>query len=377
MKTKILQIIDGLNIGGAEILLVDLVTGIQQAGLDVLVGYSTPGVLKDRLEEAGVPCIRLPRYGRVDPFLFLNMCRLILLEKPDVVHTHLFKSDLHGRLAAAVCRVPVIVSTLHNTDVWAKKPLLGRIYGATAAFANQLIAVTEEVRNYQIEHTGISPRKIVVIKNGIRVEKFQPNPNRKQALRDELRISTGIPLVGIIGRLQPQKDHGCFLRSAALIWQAMPQARFVVIGEGPLREDLQAQAAQLGLEDAVVFCGLRQDIPEVLASLNILVISSLWEGLPVTLLEAMAAGIPVVATQVGGIPEVVQSETSALLVPPGSPEALAEACLRILRDRKFAARLAQNALDVVRSQYSVDAMIAKTLMLYKEFLEAHAGHQGA
>jgi glycosyltransferase involved in cell wall biosynthesis len=371
---KILQLIDGLNIGGAEVLLVDLVRGIKEFGNEVSVGYSTPGPLEKKLYDLGVSYTRLPRLGRIDPVLFFGICKLILREKPDIVHTHLFKSDLHGRLAARLCGVPVVVSTSHNNDVWARRFPLGLIYGMTAKLTDQVIAVSDEVREYQMQTTGISAEKIMVIENGVRVERFINQQKAGSALREELQIAADAPLIGIIGRLQPQKDHHNFLKAAVHIKNKLPAARFLIVGDGPLRTELQTQAKNFGLESSTLFCGIRQDIPAVLAALNILVISSKWEGLPVTLLEGMAAHCPIVSTAVGGVPNVVSHGESALLVPKEDPSALAAACLQILQDPAFAQSMTAAGFLRVKTQFSLDAMIEKTLNLYQKLMEKHDTH---
>jgi glycosyltransferase involved in cell wall biosynthesis len=373
-KKKILQLIDGLNIGGAEVLLVDLVRGIKEAGYDVSVGYSTYGPLERNILELGVPCVLLPRLGRIDPVLLLRICQLILREKPDVVHTHLFKSDLHGRLAARLCGVPVVISTSHNNDIWARRFPLGLLYGLTAKLTDRVIAVSNEVRDYQIQYTGISTVKICVIENGVDVRRFSGQEESGRAFRDEFQIGAGVPLIGIIGRLQPQKDHANFLKAAVQIRSKLPDVRFLVVGDGPLRDELITEAQTLGLASAVIFCGIRQDIPAIMAALNLLVISSKWEGLPVTLLEGMAAHLPIVSTAVGGVPNVVIDGESSLLVPSEDSLALANACLKILQNPTFAHSLAQAGYERVKSHFSLDAMIAKTLNLYEELLERHVTH---
>ncbi|MFM8323068.1 MAG: glycosyltransferase, partial [Chloroflexota bacterium] len=300
-RIRVLQLIDGLNIGGAEKLLCDLADGLQQHGLQVSVGYSTPGPLASELAALGVRLQRLPRLARVDPLLLGGMLRLVRREQPHIVHTHLFKSDFHGRLAARLAGVPVVVSTLHNNDAWVSRPIFGRLYGATARFADRLIAVSEEVRQYQLQHTGVPAEKIIAIPNGVDVRRFAPQPAERQAVRQAFGVPEHAPLFGVIGRLKPQKDHAAFLQAAALVLQQLPEARFLVVGDGPLRADLEAQAAGLGLPPALTFAGLRQDMPAIYAALDVLVFSSRWEGLPVTLLEGMAASLPVAATAVDGI----------------------------------------------------------------------------
>lgn len=376
-KKKILQLIDGLTVGGAEVLLVQLARGIKEAGYDVSVGYSTYGPLEKNLLNLGISCTRLPRFGRIDPILLLRMCQLILRERPDIVHTHLFISDLYGRMAARLCGVPVVISTSHSNDVWARRIPLGYLYGLTAKLADRVIAVSRSVRDYQIQHTGIFSDKICVIENAVDIWRFAGQDHAGRLVRDELKIDSAAPLVGIIGRLRPVKDHDNFLKAAVQIKNKLPEARFLVVGDGPLREELMMQAQTLDLGSAIIFCGIRQDIPAVMAALDVLVISSKWEGLPVTLLEGMAARRPIVSTAVGGVPNTVSDGESALLVPPEDSLALANACLKILDNPVLAQSLGEAGFARVKSQFSLDVMIGKTLKLYEELLENYGTHKGS
>ena len=365
----VLQLIDGLRIGGAEILLRELSMGLVRRGFRVSIGYSSSGPLVQELTALGFPLIRLPRLMRIDLTLFLGMVSLIRRESPQIVHTHLFKSDFHGRLAARVAGAPVVVSTLHSIDRWAQGRSLGVLYGWTARFADRLIAVSEDVRRFHATYTGVPEEKFVTIENGVDIHRFAGFESAGQAVRKELEFDNAAVVFGIVGRLTPPKDHSTFLKAAALILQKAPQARFLIVGEGPLREDLQLQAQEFGLGNTLVFIGLRNDIPAVLAALDVLVFSSLWEGLPVSLLEGMAAARPVVATTVGGIPEVVLPDKSAFLVPAGDAVALAEACLRLVSDSTTRRSMGQAGLARVVAHYSIDAMVDRTAALYAKLLQ--------
>ena len=364
-----LQLIDGLNIGGAEILLRELSVGLLRRGFRVSIGYSSSGPLVKELTSLGLPLTRLPRLLRIDPILFCGMVGLIRRESPQIVHTHLFKSDFHGRLAARIAGVPVVVSTLHSIDPWAQERSLGRLYGWTARFADRVIAVSEDVRRFHAAHTGIPEEKLVTIENGVDIHRFAGLESAGRSVRKELDIDNAALVFGVVGRLTPPKDHSTFLKAAALILQKAPQARFLLVGEGPLRKDLELQAQEIGLGNALIFTGLRKDIPAVLAAVDVLVFSSLWEGLPVALLEGMAAARPVVATAVGGIPEVVLPDKSAILVPPGDADALAQACLRLASDSATRHSMGQAGLERVVARYSIDAMIDRTAALYAKLLQ--------
>jgi glycosyltransferase involved in cell wall biosynthesis len=305
---------------------------------------------------------------RIDPILFAGMIRLCRSSSPQIVHTHLFKSDFHGRLAARIAGVPVIVSTLHSLDRWVRFRPSGWIYGRTTRFADRLIAVSEEVRRFYADHTGTPDDKFVVIENGVDIQPFSGQESAGSALRQELGLDRSVPVLGIIGRLTPPKDHATFLKAASLIQRKAPQARFLVVGDGPLRGELETQARELGLSEVLAFIGLRKDIPAVLAALDVLVFSSLWEGLPVALLEGMAAAKPVVATCVGSIPNVVLPNQTALLVPPSDADAMAQACLTLIADNKMRRTMGQLGLERVRDHYSLETMVDRTASLYAKLL---------
>ena len=365
----ILHLIDGLKIGGAEVLLRELSVGLVRRGFRVSIGYSSSGPLVQELTALGLPLTRLPRLMRIDPILFLGMINLIRKKSPQIVHTHLFKSDFHGRLAARIAGAPVVISTLHSVDRWAQEGSLGRLYGWTARFADLLIAVSEDVRRFHGAYTGIPEEKLVTIENGVDIHRFDGLESAGRAVRKEFGFDNAALVFGVVGRLTPPKDQSTFLKAAALVLQKAPQARFLLVGEGPLRKDLELQAQEIGLGNALIFTGLRKDIPAVLAALDVLVFSSLWEGLPVALLEGMAAARPVVATAVGGIPEVVLPDKSAFLVPPGDADVLAQACLRLASDSATRRSMGQAGLERVVARYNIDAMIDRTAALYAKLLQ--------
>ena len=369
-SAHVLQLIDGLNIGGAEILLRDLSVGLAQRGFRVSIGYSTPGPLARDLTELGLPITRLPRLMRIDPILFGGMIRLMRRDLPQIVHTHLFKSDFHGRLAARIAGVPVVVSTLHSIDRWAQKQPLGNLYGWTSRFADRIIAISEDVKKFHMANTAVDESKFVTIENGVDVQRFSRHSTNGQTIRNEFDFDDSNLLFGIVGRLTPPKDHKTFLQAAALILQSLPLARFLIVGDGPLRTELELYAQELGIQNKIIFAGVRRDIPAILSSLDVLVSSSLWEGIPVSLLEGMAAALPVVATRVGSVPDVVTEET-AVLVPPSDPTAIAQSCVMLVKDSELRQRMGQAGLKRVSSHYSIDAMIDRTTALYTELLRTH------
>lgn len=366
--THVLQIIDGLNIGGAEILLRELSIGLLKRGFRVSVAYGTPGPIVDDMKSFGVPLIRIPRLLRVDPVQFYTLYRAIRKDIPAIVHTHLFKSDLHGRPAARLAGVPVVVSTLHSIDRWAEKWPMGNVYGLTACFTDKIITVSDDVKDFHIKNTGVKASKFITIDNGVDVNRFMGLESSGPIIRKEFNIPDASILFGIVGRLTQPKDHDTFLRAAKLIVDKVPHARFLVIGDGPLRDRLTLQTVELGIKESVIFTGFRKDIPEILAALDVLVISSEWEGLPVNLLEGMAASLPVVTTAVGGIPAVVTNET-ALLVQPSNPMSLAHSCILLADDPDLRRRMGRSGNERVLKHYSLDVMVDRTALMYAKLLK--------
>ena len=369
-EIHVLHLIDGLTFGGAETLLRDLAAGQEKRGYRVTVGYSTPGPFVQELQNKGLKLKRIPRLALVDPVFMFRMIRLMRADPPQVVHTHLFKSDFHGRLAARLAGTPVVVSTLHNNDVWANYWLPAHLYGATARWADRLIAVSAEVKAFHLQKTGVPESKVTVIENGVDVSAFDGYEEKAAAIRREFGVAPGAPVVGIIGRLKPQKDLPTFLRAAAEILRERPDARFLAVGDGPLRAELEEQARSLGLFPALVFTGMRKDVAAILAAIDILALSSLWEGLPVILLEGMAAARPVVSTAVDGITGVVLPNETAFLTPVSAPSELAQACLRLIRDPQLARRMGEAGRRRVLERYSLDVMIDRISALYQELLRA-------
>jgi len=364
-----MHIIDSMTFGGAEVLLRDLTRALLARDIRVSVCYNTHGPIAQEIAAMEVSITRLSHFGRVDPLLLGRIFTRIRQNRPDIVHTHLFKSDLHGRLAARMAGVPVVISTLHNCHNWARNPILGNLYGANARLADHLIAVSDEVRDYSIRYTHVDPKRTTTIANAIPLARFENKRAEGKKIREEFNVPENSPLLGIVARLTEQKDHDNFLHAAQRILQDAPEARFLIVGDGPLAESLKVLAATLRIQNSVIFTGNRKDIPLVLAALDILVFSSRWEGLPVALLEGLASSLPVVATNVGGVPGVIQHGVTGLLVPPSNPDALASSCLSLIKDTSLRGKIAQAGYEHVQANYGMDGMVNRTVALYQSLLQ--------
>ncbi|MBC7106760.1 MAG: glycosyltransferase, partial [Firmicutes bacterium] len=241
-----------------------------------------------------------------------------LVRDADLVHTHGVRANLLGRIAARLARRP-LVTTVHSLlrmdypTLWTRLPnaLAERL---TRGLTRRFIAVSRQLAE-ELVREGVAPARVSVIYNGIDVEDFQPRRPRDQ-VRRELGYGPGVPLVATVARLHPVKGHRYLLEAARLVVEARPEVRFLVVGAGPGRENLEAYAEQLGVGKQVRFTGFVSDVASLLGAVDLVVVPSLWEGFGLTAVEALNVGVPVVATAVGGLPEVVRPRETGLLVPP-------------------------------------------------------------
>ncbi|MBI3626864.1 glycosyltransferase [Candidatus Uhrbacteria bacterium] len=314
-KIKVVQIITALGVGGAERLLLDLAGNLDQAVFDVTVMTVVGGgALEDGLRLLDVPVLVNHKRGKLGLLTLWRIYRQIKKIQPDIVHTHLFGGDTWGRLAAHFAGVPIIISTAHNTDLdegvikkFLKKFLAGWTY--------KVVAVSEAVKKYSIEVEKIPSAKLDVIHNGVRIlDFFQADPKI---------LSGTTPTILVMARLAPQKGHAVLFK--ALTQMKNQNVKVILAGDGPEKGNLQKLAASLGLASRVEFRGAKNDMTQLLPSCDIVALPSLWEGLGIVLIEASLAGRAIVASSVGGVPEVVQAGQTGLLVPPGEVAPLAQA----------------------------------------------------
>ena len=327
--------------------------------------------------EKGVSCEILPALGReIRPLsdfrAFRALLTIIREFRPHVVHTHAAKAGLLGRVAARVARVPVVVHTFHGHVLRGYfGPLRTAIYRALetilALFSDAIVAVSESVRDDLVSLGVASRERIRVVPLGLDLAKLAGDLPRG-VLRRDLGVSDQAPLVGLVGRLVPIKDAPTFLEAARLVRADRPETRFVLVGDGQERSLLQEWVQANGLAGIVSFSGWRRDLAAVYGDLSVVVNASRNEGTPVALIEALAAARPVVATRVGGTPDVLAEGAFGLLVPPADPRALADGILETLADPKAARERALAGQRHVLAHYSVDRLLADIDGLYRELL---------
>lgn len=383
-RIKILRVIGRLNVGGPAIHVVNLCAGLNPERFDQLlvVGSENPaeGSMLDYALARGVQPHVIPEIVTAfsltprDVKALAKLYFLMRRERPHIVCTETAKAGFLGRLAGRLAGVPVIVHTFHGHVLHGyygpvKNWLMRRMERSLARFTDRLVTVSEQVKSDLVNYGIAKAEKITVIPLGFDLEPFLTSHTRRGAFRREMELSDEHKLVGIVGRIFPIKNHRLFLQSAARISAQEPAVRFVIVGDGVLRGAVEQQARELGIADSVLFTGWRRDLPGIYADLDILVLSSDNEGTPVSAIEAMAAGCPVVATRVGGLPDLIDDRRTGRLVPPRDEKALAEAVLDLLRSPETARDLGRNAKEAVGKRFAVTRLISDMDQFYRDLLE--------
>ena len=364
LSTRVLLIIDELDIGGTEQQIVELVRCMPMERYRPIVCCFRYGRKAEEIEALGVKVIHLRKERRVDLTLVLALARLMRSENVGIVHTFLIGANLWGRLAALLARVPIIIASERNVDIWeeALKLRTGRML---ARVTNAIVANAEAVRTYLIAR-GVAAARVVTIRNGVNTTRFD-GPLDRAAVRQSLGVRPDEILAAVIARLEPQKGHATVIEAAARLRGQHPQLRFLFVGGGSMQDLLPAMAERLGVRERVVFTGFRTDSADLIRAADLSVLTSTKEGLSNTLLESLAAGRPVIASAVGGNPEVVTPDVG-ILVPPRDPDALANALHRILSDRVAAERMGNRGRQRIRHEFSVARMVSETTALYDTLL---------
>ena len=362
---KVVHVHKLTGVSGSENHLLALLPALRAAGIDArFLGLDVAGTDAPRfyanLDELGVPHHSVRCGNDVSPRMTRDVVRALRAERPDLVHTHLVHADVHGAIAAGVLRLPYL-STRHNDDRY----LLGPFRYVDRAFARgarRLIAISDAVRRF-LEAAGHAPEKLVTIRYGL----DEPPAARAEVTPEQLGIPAGAPLALAVGRLIAQKDHPTLLRAFAQVRERLPDARLAILGGGPLEAETRALAGELGLNEAVVLPG-RTDIRDWLERADVFAHTSRWEGFGIVLLEAMLAGLPVVATSVSAVPEVVADGETGILVAAGDSDAVAGALHQLLADPERAERLGAAGRRRALAEFSVARMAEQTIDVYREAL---------
>jgi len=379
-RIRVLRVIARLNVGGPAIHATLLTGRLNPARFaTTLVAGSEEAGEANYLELHGrtMPVLILPDLGREirplsDVRTVWRLMQVVRRERPHIVHTHTAKAGALGRLAAILCGVPIIVHTYHGHVLRgyfspAKTAVYRAIERMLALGTDRLLTVTDRV-GQELLALGVGrPAHYRTLPLGFDLAPLLVAERRRGELRAELQVGDA-PLVGIVARLVPIKAHDVFLAMAARVRQTYSTAVFVIVGDGELRTSLEQRAVDLGLAGAVRFLGWRADIDRLYADIDVVVLTSRNEGSPVALIEAMAAGVPVVSTEVGGVADVVQHGATGLLAPMDDDAALARHVVTLLGDRDLGRRMGQRGRAIVAATYSADRLVSDIEALYEELL---------
>jgi glycosyltransferase involved in cell wall biosynthesis len=371
MPVPVLHVCDKFGVAGSSIHGVSRLFSwwfprYDPARFDVtLCGLKGPEPASQLLEKEGVPVHHLGR-SRFDPRIVPDLVRLARRRRARILHVHGYAAADFGRIAARMCGAALVLHE-HFAD-----PRMPSYQGVAdrllARFTDRAIAVSESTRDFLVRERHVPERKVRVIWNGAPLQEFAAGPGASaRALRDELGLPAPAPVVGAIARLSEQKGHRYLLEAAAGVLAARADVRFLIVGDGDQWPALHEQARALGIEDAVKFAGHRADVPALLGAIDVFCISSTYEGTPLTLFEAMAAGKAIVSTAVDGCREVLREGETGLLVPPRDAGALAAALLRAVQDPPLRARLGA-AARAASADYDIGRTVEQIEALYDEVL---------
>lgn len=362
VRTRVLFLINDLSRAGAETQLVELTLALDRRTYDPsILLLKSRNDFGDRLAAAGVTVIPLRRRGFWDVHVLWRLYREIRRSRPQLFHSYLYLSNLLGSLAARAAGVPGVIASQRSSYEATLTPLVRRVARLSHRLADRVIANSRAAFDEE-RAAGAPAERLVHVPNGV---PFASGPRPDRAT---LGLPEG-PLVLCLGQLEDVKGHRHLLEAWVAVRRSRPEARLVLVGDGPRRSRLEAQARRLGLADSLAFLGFRAPSDPYVAACDVLVQPSLTEGMPNAVLEAMARGRPVVASGVGGLLELVKDGETGLLVPPGEPEPLAAALLRLLGDLAFRASLGEAGRRRVEAHFSVEAMTRATEAVYRELLE--------
>ena len=325
------------------------------------------GTLERRLESKDIAVYDLCKREGIDLAIVLKLRKLLLEKGIRILHTNNYSAWLYGVLAALGIRSLKHVHAEHAIIDIKRRARIERLL---SYFTDSIVCVSGGVRDYMMNYQKITPRRLTVIYNGIDTDRFSRNPETRKEYRKQLGISDGSPVVGIIARLNPIKDHATLLKAFSKVSQTLPDAVLLIVGGGEMEDALVSQASALNITEKVIFLGERNDIPGLLNVIDVFVLSSLSEAHNVSLLEAMSSELPVVATRVGGNTEIVDENVTGFLVPPKDSDTLAVKIMDIIVTEEHKNNMGAKGRAKVLEKFTIDRMMNNYISLYKKLLNS-------
>lgn len=374
-KINILHIYQNSQIGGIQQQILSLIKEYDRELFNpVFCCLGPKKEMMQEIEKLGIDCVSLNRekYHRISPGIVPDLYRLIKKRRIHIVRTHKYRSNFYGRPAARLAGVPVI-SSEHNIYLDKELRLSRRLINKLlSGITDKMVAVSEAIRNDIIKYDRVNPSKVLVMRNGVDTERFNGMTDPSD-VRKEFSLKEEDIILGFIGRLVLNKGLKYLIDTVAILKKEVKNLKLFIVGKGGLMDELKDMAKKNNVHENVIFTGERRDIPAMLSCFDIFIMPSIKEGLPNALLEAMASGKPVVATDIGGIPEVIKNGTNGLLVPPHDPGSLAEAIRSLIENKSLAKKTGQAARKFIEEHHSIKSTARKWQSLYLSILQ-EKGH---
>lgn len=361
----ILHIEAGRHLYGGALQVLYLLTGLSSRGIRSHLVAPRKSAIAERARDVADKVHEIPIHGELDPLFPLRIHTILRRDRPDLVHVHSRRGvDLWGGLAARSLGIPAVVTRrVDNPEV----PILAR---AKYGLYERVITISEGIRRVVLA-AGVPTWKVICVRSALAGD--WGGPCERKWFQDAFSIRDGELAIGTIAQFIPRKGHHILLRAAKRILEHFPDTVFLFMGKGPLAKEIKEASMALGVGDRFRFLGFRNDLPRILPCLDLVVHPALMEGLGVSLIQAAACGVPIVATRVGGIPEIVRDGDNGILVPPGDSLAIEEAVIRLLKDRSARVRLGRRGRLLVEKEFGLDHMVEGNLQVYREILETSGG----
>lgn len=364
-KKKILHLITGLEIGGAEMMLLKTLPRMQNDFDNRVCCIHGHGPIGLKLENEGIPVYYLNLKNIFDLGVISRFRKIIREFDPNILVTYLIHADLFGRVFGKIFGIQKIVCSVRVKLIqWKYLPLL-ILDGLTSPLVNHYHFNSQTVANMYLKYFFLAKEKITVIPNGLEIEKYQISIDRVAKCK-ELEIPTNAPIIGCVGRLEKQKGQKYLLEAFALFLEKNERAFLILVGDGADREQLEILSRKLKIENSTKFLGNRNDIPEILQIIDIFVLPSLYEGMSNALMEAMATGLSIIATNIPENKELLGSEENGILVPLCDTSILAEKISFILRNKTYAEKIGASAKKEAMKRFSLDTIIYNFVSLFKK-----------
>jgi glycosyltransferase involved in cell wall biosynthesis len=368
-KKKILHIVEDLKVGGLEKVLASIVLSLDKNSYDVQVWcLSVGGDVADELTEKGITVRILGKESYNNPWQVLTLACLFRRERFHIIHTHGYFAGTFGRLAAILANVPVIITHVHSTYYeYSRRNLM--IERILSVFTDCIVCISRSVQKFVVENENIRVERTRIIYNAIEFQSNGLSIEDKGEKRTSLGISPQDVVVIIVASLTSNKGHHVLLKAFDKVHRKNPFLKLIIVGEGPLRMELQEEASASRIESDVIFTGLRKDVPELLGISDIFVLPSISrEGLGIALIEAMAMSLPVIGSDIGGIPEVIENHVNGFLVPPGNADRLTHAIETLVSDPDLRKRMGRQGRKIYEQKFTLPKMIQQIEDLYDQLL---------